>query len=80
MCTYKASASNLKEVTYDSTYGGLKVTGVYGPGYIWGGETEQSLGIVTFDGRLHMVQCSYKPLTGLLEAVQQLVEAAVSTS
>ena len=75
--SYDAALSNLKEVRLSPTYGSLTLTAAYGPGFVWGGENEQTVGVVTLHGRLHLLHSSYKPIACLLEEMQRLIEDAL---
>ena len=77
IASHDAVLSNLKEAQLGPVYGGSTVAAVYGPAVLWGGESEQTVGAVTFDGRLRLVHSSYKPLPGLLNSMRQMVEEAV---
>ena len=76
---YDLMITNPGNVHFDLSAGALSVTGMWGPSVLFGLENEQSVSILTFDGRLTLTHTSFTPLGALLpKAVEILLMASAS--
>lgn len=68
--------SNVRTVKFAPANGELAVESVWGPSVLAGYEGEHFIGVATFEGAIHLTYSSFTPLSGLLEAVRQIVSDA----
>jgi hypothetical protein len=68
--------SNVGLVPYSPDFGKITVKSLWAPAMLRGHEPEQTIGVATVNGSLHLLHTSWIPIPGLLEGVEQkLVEA-----
>ncbi len=72
---YEVMLSNLKTVEFPASTDGLIVEAIWGPTLTYGIEGEQTIGVVTFNGALHLSHISSTPVIGLLAAIEATVVA-----
>ena len=65
--------SNLEVADIPELYGPLRLESLWGPSVTLGFLPEQSVGAVTFGGRLHLLHMSYAPVHGLLGRASELL-------
>ncbi len=70
---YDLHLSNLRTVELPEAVSGLQVKAVWGPAVLMGIEGEQSVGAATFDGALRLINTSFTPAKGLLQAARQFI-------
>ena len=70
---YDLHLSNLKTVDLPETASGLRVKAIWGPAVLMGIEGEQSIGAVTFDAVMRLINTSFTPAKGLLGAARQII-------
>lgn len=63
--------SNLGLVPYDSAFGKLDIKSVWAPVFLRGHDPEQTIGVATINGSLHLVHTSWTPMPGLLERIER---------
>jgi hypothetical protein len=68
--------TNLGRLSFDSTFGLLKLETLWAPSALRGIEGEQTLGAVTVNGSLHLTHTSPAPIPGLLAAVEEELRKA----
>jgi hypothetical protein len=68
--------SNLGRLSFDSTFGPLRLEGLWAPSALRGIEGEQTLGAVTVNGSLHLTHTSPAPLPGLLAGMKKELRKA----
>jgi hypothetical protein len=69
--------TNLGAVDIPSRYGALFLESLWGPSILCGFVREQTIGAITFDGRLHLLHTSHDPVDGLLDTAADLLHAAL---
>ena len=69
--------TNLGAVGIPSRYGPLVLESVWGPSVLCGFVREQTVGAITFGGRLHLLHTSHDPIDGLLDTAADLLHAAL---
>ena len=70
---YDLHVSNLKDVQLRETVPEIRLEAIWGPAVLMGIEGEQSVGVVTFDGALRLINTSFTPVEGLLGTARQLI-------
>jgi hypothetical protein len=70
--------TNLGVLDVPTSYGSLTLASVWGPAVSTGIESEQTLGALGFDGRLHLVHTSFQPVDHFLDEVVGTIELALS--
>ncbi len=82
-CAFAANAfgrealiSNLGAVPGDLRFDAWKVSALWGPMVLSGFEGDQSIGVASLDGALHLTHSSYTPFPELLAAVERVVSDA----
>ena len=68
--------TNLGSVKYDTDFGSLRLKALYGPMVRSGKGNEQTIGAITSNGSLCLTNTSDKPIDGLLQAMQKILEDA----
>lgn len=68
--------SNIGIFPYETAVGQARLNAIWGPALSTGVDGEQYVGAVTVDGRLHLTNTSSKPIGGLLEKMEYLLEEA----
>jgi hypothetical protein len=63
--------SNLGLVPYDSASGSLNIKSLWAPAFLRGHDPEQTIGVSTINGSLHLVHTSWTPIPGLLERIER---------
>ena len=66
--------TNLGRASLLGEWGAFRITSFWGPLVMAGDGSEQTVGAITFDNRLHLTHTSLRPLKGLLEATVQILE------
>jgi hypothetical protein len=69
--------SNLGRLSFDSTFGSLKLETLWAPSALRGIEGEQTLGAVTVNGSLHLTHTSPAPIPGLLAGIEEELRKAL---
>ncbi len=69
--------SNLGLVDVPEIYGDLTLRSLWGPSVVMGFVDEQTVGVTTFMGRLHLLHTSYSPTQGLLQEALHLIREAL---
>lgn len=70
--------SNVKQIPYDSDFGKLKLKSLWAPVMLRGHAHEQTLGVSTINGALHLVHTSWNPVPGFLERIErELYDASI---
>jgi hypothetical protein len=62
--------TNLGRLSFDSTFGPLRLETLWAPSALRGIEGEQTLGAVAVNGSLHLTHTSPAPIPGLLAAIE----------
>jgi hypothetical protein len=73
---YEICLTNLGNLRYETSFGGLKLDAIWGPVVFAGFEGAQTIGVTTTDGTLCLVHASYTPVQSLLELTKQLLVSA----
>jgi hypothetical protein len=68
--------TNLGNLRYETSFGGLRLDAIWGPVVFAGFEGAQTIGVTTTDGTLCLVHASYTPAQSLLELTKQLLVSA----
>jgi hypothetical protein len=63
--------SNLGVIPFGSSFGSLRLTGLWGPTTLVVGPHSQTIGALTFGGSLHLTHTSREPIPGLLEKTRE---------
>jgi hypothetical protein len=72
----QAMISNIGIIPYDSAFGNLRLVAVWGPALLRGIQDEQSLGVATINGAIHLLHSTRNPMPELLNHIEsKLVEA-----
>ncbi len=70
--------SNVGLVPYSPDFGKVTVKSLWAPAMLRGHEPEQTIGVATINGSIHLIHTSWNPIPGLLEGVEQkLAEACL---
>jgi NRPS condensation-like uncharacterized protein len=72
----EAMVSNVGLVPYSSEFGKVTIKSLWAPVMLRGHEPEQTIGVATINGSLHLVHTSWSPIPGLLESVEQKLTEA----
>jgi hypothetical protein len=72
----EAMVSNVGLVPYSSNFGKVTIKSLWAPVMLRGHELEQTIGVATINGSLHLVHTSWNPIPGLLESVEQKLTEA----
>jgi NRPS condensation-like uncharacterized protein len=73
---HEATVTNLGSLPFDTTFGDLKLTSMWGPAINVGGENGQTIGAVTANGSLCLLDTSSTPASSLLEVMERFITAA----
>jgi len=73
---YEICLTNLGNLRYDTSFGGLRLEAIWGPVVFAGFEGAQTIGVTTTNGTLCLVHASYTPAQSLLELTKQLLVSA----
>jgi NRPS condensation-like uncharacterized protein len=68
--------TNLGRLSFDSTFGPLRLETLWAPSALRGIEGEQTLGAVTVNGSLHLTHTSPAPIPGLLASMEEKIRKA----
>jgi hypothetical protein len=68
---HEATLTNLGNLRYESSFGRVKLEALWGPGIIGRVDGEQTIGVVTVNGSLHLLHTSHTPASFLLEVIEQ---------
>ncbi len=71
-----AMVSNVGLVPYSSDFGKVTVKSMWAPVMLRGHDPEQTIGVATINGSIHLVHTSWSPIPGLLESVEQKLAEA----
>jgi NRPS condensation-like uncharacterized protein len=63
--------SNVGKVPYDADFGKLRLRSLWAPVMLRGHEPEQTIGVSTINGALHLVHTSWKPVPGFLNGIER---------
>jgi hypothetical protein len=66
--------SNIGTLPFPETFGDLQIRALWGPGVFLGVEGEQTLGVNTVAGTMHLTHLSYTPLPDLLEETLRILD------
>jgi hypothetical protein len=70
--------SNVSLVPYSPDFGKVTVKSLWAPAMLRGHEPEQTIGVATINGSIHLIHTSWNPIPGLLEGIEQkLAEACL---
>ena len=70
--------SNLGIIPYSPDFGKVTVKSLWAPALLRGHESQQTIGVATINGSIHLIHTSWNPIPGLLEGVEQkLAEACL---
>ncbi len=72
----EAMVSNVGLVPYSPDFGKVTVKSLWAPVMLRGHEPEQTIGVATINGSIHLVHTSWRPIPGLLEGVEQKLTEA----
>jgi hypothetical protein len=68
--------SNVSLVPYSPDFGKVAIKSLWAPAMLRGHQPEQTIGVATVNGSLHLLHTSWIPIPGLLEAIElKLAEA-----
>jgi NRPS condensation-like uncharacterized protein len=73
---YEICLTNLGNLRYDTSFGGLRLEAIWGPVVFAGFEGAQTIGVTTTNGTLCLMHASYTPAQSLLELTKQLLVSA----
>jgi hypothetical protein len=68
--------SNLGQLPYSSSIGNLTIEALWAPVVLRGHDGEQTIGLSTVNGALHLVHSSWYPLPGFLEEIEHRLQKA----
>lgn len=77
---YEATVTNLGILPFDTSFGDLKLTSLWGPAINLCAENGQTVGAATADGSLCLLYTSSAPVPSLLEVMEQFMVAACNHS
>jgi len=70
--------SNVGLIPYGPDFGKVKIKSIWAPVMLRGNKPEQTIGVATINGSIHLVHSSWTPVPGLLEGVERkLAEACM---
>ncbi len=67
---------NVGKLPFPAKYGALHLRSIWGSAFLTGLVGEQTLGVTTVDGCLHLLYTTYTPISALLENVERALEDA----
>jgi Condensation domain len=73
---HEATLTNLGSLPFDTSFGDLKLTSMWGPAITLYGETGQTVGAATANGSLCLLYTSSTPAPSLLEVMEKFIVAA----
>jgi hypothetical protein len=68
--------SNLGQVPYSPSFGELTIEALWAPVVLRGHDAEQTIGVSTINGALHLVHSSWYPLPRFLEEIEARLQNA----
>jgi hypothetical protein len=68
--------SNVGLVPYSPDFGKVTVKSVWAPAMLRGHESEQTIGIATINGSLHLIHTSWNAIPNLLDGVEEKLAEA----
>jgi len=68
--------SNVGLVPYSPDFGKVTLQSLWAPAMLRGHELEQTIGVATINGSIHLVHTSWTPIPGLLEGVERKLAEA----
>jgi hypothetical protein len=77
---HEATLTNLGNVPFDTSFGDLKLTSMWGPAINLAAENGHTIGAATANGSLCLLYTSSTPTASLLEVMEQLIVAACNPS
>jgi hypothetical protein len=77
---HEATLTNLGNLPFDTSFGDLKLTSMWGPAIDPEGENGQTVGAATANGSLCLLYTSSTPVPSLLEVMEQFLVAACNPS
>lgn len=69
--------TNLSTIETSANFGPLSIEHLWGPAVSIGIESEQSIGVVTTRGEMHLVHTSFQPIDGYLDALIKTLQGSV---
>jgi Condensation domain len=66
--------SNLGQLPYSPSIGNLTIEALWAPVVLRGHDAEQTIGVSTVNGALHLVHSSWYPLPGFLEEIERVLQ------
>jgi NRPS condensation-like uncharacterized protein len=75
---YEICLTNLGNLPYETSFGELKLVGVWGPSVLAGFAGAQTIGAATTNGSLCLLHASYTPVKSLLGLTQEMLVSACS--
>ena len=73
---HEATLTNLGNLPFDTSFGDLKLTSMWGPAIELDGENAQTVGAATANGSLCLLYTSSSPVPSLLQVMEQFLIAA----
>jgi hypothetical protein len=73
---HEATLTNLGNLPFDTRFGDLKLTSMWGPAIELDGENGQTVGAATANGSLCLLYTSSSPIPSLLQVMEQFLVAA----
>jgi NRPS condensation-like uncharacterized protein len=77
---HEATLTNLGNLPFDTSFGDLKLTSMWGPAIDLAAENGHTVGAATANGSLCLLYTSSTPIPSLLEVMEQLMVAACNPS
>ena len=69
--------SNVGLLPYSPDFGTLKLKSLWAPVMLRGHAPEQTIGVATVNGQIHLVHSSWNPIPGLLGGIKEQLSRAV---
>ena len=69
--------SNLGVLPFESQFGEMRLTSLWGPAVLIGIEGEQIIGVSTVNDQIHLLRTSYSPIAGLLDRAASILRSVV---
>jgi hypothetical protein len=73
---YEVMVTNLGTLPFDTRFGDLELTTLWGPSFLVGYEGEQTIGVATTNGAVALLHTSHAPIPSLLETTERLLSSA----
>ena len=70
---YEVMVTNLGTLPFDTSFGALELTTLWGPAFLVGYEGEQTIGVATTNGALALLHTSHTPIPSLLATMERLL-------